>query len=235
MRPLDIAFPYMGSLETLKRVVSDIPRPVAGPSAFGAATVPSIIAIGTSTGGPKALQDILSALPGDLPVPILIVQHMPEGFIGHLAKRLDRTSPLHVHEARQGALIKPGHVYVAPAGRHLTVRRISTSQVVLCLSRLPDKVAHIPSVDVLMGSVAEVFHSSAMGVILSGMGRDGTEGMQAVFREGGYTLGQDEATCVVYGMPRSCEERGILREVAALPEISRRILGLLRYQQPAWR
>jgi two-component system chemotaxis response regulator CheB len=98
---------------------------------------------------------------------------------------------------------------------------------------LPDKVPHIPSVDVLMCSVAEVFHSSAMGVILSGMGRDGTEGMQAVFREGGYTLGQDEATCVVYGMPRSCEERGILREVAALPVISRRILGLLRYHQSA--
>jgi two-component system chemotaxis response regulator CheB len=121
VRPLDIAISYMGSLETLKRVVSGVPRPVAGPSAFGAATVPSIVAIGTSTGGPKALQEILSSLPGDLPVPILIVQHMPEGFIGHLAKRLDRTSPLHVHEARQGVLIKPGHVYLAPAGRHLTV------------------------------------------------------------------------------------------------------------------
>jgi two-component system, chemotaxis family, protein-glutamate methylesterase/glutaminase len=230
---LAIAIPYMGSLETLKRVGSDVPRPVAGPSAFAAVTVPSIIAIGTSTGGPAALQDILSALPGDLPVPILIVQHMPAGFIGHLAKRLNRVSSLHVHEARQGALIRPGHVYLTPAGRHLTVRRISASQVVLCLSPLPDNVSHIPSVNVLMCSVAKVFHAAAMGIILSGMGNDGTDGMQAIFREGGYTLGQDEATCVVYGMPRSCEERGILREVAALPVISRRILDLVRYYQRA--
>jgi two-component system chemotaxis response regulator CheB len=186
---------------------------------------PSVIAIGTSTGGPNALQTILSGLPAKLPVPIIVVQHMPAGFIHHLAERLNKFSALKVCEPVQGQPIRAGHVYLAPAGKHLTVRRLSRCEVVLCLSLLPSNVAHIPSVDIMMLSIAEVFQSSAMGIVLTGMGTDGADGMQAIFRNGGRTLGQDEATCIVYGMPRSCEERGILQEVSPLPEISSRILA----------
>jgi two-component system chemotaxis response regulator CheB len=198
-------------------------NPFANTAPFRAAA--SVIAIGTSTGGPNALQTILSGLPAKLPVPIIVVQHMPAGFIHHLAERLNKFSALRVSEAVQGQPMRAGHVYLAPAGKHLTVRRLSRREVVLCLSLLPSNVAHIPSVDIMMLSIAEVFQSSAMGIILTGMGTDGADGMQAIFRHGGRTLGQDEATCIVYGMPRSCEERGILQEVSPLPEISSRILA----------
>jgi len=209
-----------------------VKRGPAKRSRSATAVVPSIIAIGTSTGGPKALQDLLSDLPGDLPIPILIVQHMPVGFTGPFAKRLDGICPLDVHEAINGELVEAGHVYLAPAGKHLTVRRRSVSEVVVCLSLLPANALHTPSVDVMMRSVAEVFHSSAMGIILTGMGADGTEGMQAIFREGGQTLGQDHASCVVYGMPRSCEELGVLSEVAPLADIARRIIAAVRHSKP---
>jgi two-component system, chemotaxis family, protein-glutamate methylesterase/glutaminase len=209
-----------------------VKRGPAKRSPNAAAAVPSIIAIGTSTGGPKALQDLLSALPGDLPIPILIVQHMPVGFTGPFAKRLDDICPLDVHEAINGELVEAGHVYLAPAGKHLTIRRRSVSEVVVCLSLLPANALHTPSVDVMMRSVAEVFHSAAMGIILTGMGADGAEGMQAIFREGGRTLGQDQASCVVYGMPRSCEELGVLREVAPLADIARRIIAAVRRRKP---
>lgn len=207
--------------------VRDVP---AKRSAATTAQVPSIIATGTSTGGPKALQEVLSALPGNLSVPIIIVQHMPLGFTGPFAKRLDALCALEVHEAANGELVESGHAYVAPAGKHLTVRRRSVSEVSVCLSLLPRNVLHIPSVDVMMSSVAEVFHGSAMGIILTGMGGDGAQGMQAIFRAGGRTLGQDQASCVVYGMPRSCEELGVLSEVVALADIPSRILAAVRYK-----
>jgi two-component system chemotaxis response regulator CheB len=195
-------------------------------------TVPSIVAIGTSTGGPKALREILSALPADLPIGIVIVQHMPAGFIGPFAKRLNDLCPLKVHEAEEGDLITAGHVYFAPAGKHVTVRRRSSSEAALHLSHLPSDVPHIPSVNVMMSSVAEVFGCSAMGIILTGMGDDGARGMQAIFLKGGLTLGQDEATCVVYGMPRACAGMGVLSRVAPLPDIPRHILDALGYPEP---
>jgi two-component system chemotaxis response regulator CheB len=209
-----------------------VKRGPAKRSRSATAVVPSIIAIVTSTGGPKALQDLLSALPGDLPIPILIVQHMPVGFTGPFAKRLDGICPLDVHEAINGELVEAGHVYLAPSGKHLTVHRRSASEVVVCLSLLPANALHTPSVNVMMRSVAEVFHSSAMGIILTGTGADGAEGMQAIFREGGQTLGQDQASCVVYGMPRSCEELGVLSEVAPLADIARRIIAAVRHRKP---
>jgi two-component system chemotaxis response regulator CheB len=199
-------------------------------SAATTAQAPSIIAIGTSTGGPKALQEVLSALPGNLSVPIIIVQHMPLGFTGPFAKRLDALCAMEVHEAANGELVESGHVYVAPAGKHLTVRRRNVSEIAVCLSLLPRNVLHTPSVDVMMSSVAEVFHGFAMGIILTGMGGDGAQGMQAIFRAGGRTLGQDQASCVVYGMPRACEELGVLSEVVALADIPSRILAVVRYK-----
>jgi two-component system, chemotaxis family, protein-glutamate methylesterase/glutaminase len=195
-------------------------------------TVPSIIAIGASTGGPKALQEILSTLPSDLSAGILIVQHMPIGFIGPFARRLNDLCGLTVHEAKAGDLITAGHVYFAPTGKHLTVRRRSSSEVVLQLSHLPSNLLNIPSVDVMMSSVAEVFGPAAMGIILTGMGDDGALGMQAISRLGGLTLGQDQSTSVVYGMPRSCAEMGVLSQVVPLPDIPRQILAAFRYRKP---
>lgn len=194
--------------------------------------VPAIVAIGTSTGGPKALQEVLPALPADLPVAVVIVQHMPLGFTGPFAKRLDNLCNVQVQEAEEGMVVSGGQVYLAQAGRHLTVRRRSPSEVVLHLPSAPSNVPHIPSVDIMMLSVAEAFHSLAMGIIMTGMGTDGVEGMRAIFREGGLTLGQDEATCTVYGMPRSCAEMGVLERVVPLGEISQQILSALAYRKP---
>ena len=216
------------SSELARPLLHPVPAQLAPPTTVA---VPSIIAIGSSTGGPKALHDVLSTLPVDLPAGILIVQHMPIGFIGPWAKRLNNLCKLKVHEAEDGDLITAGHIYLAPTGKHLTVRRCSSSEVALHLSLLPSGLPHIPSVDVMMSSVAEVFGSSAMGIILTGMGDDGALGMQAIFREGGLTLGQDEATCAVYGMPRACAEIGVLSQVAPLPDIPRHILAALRYRK----
>jgi two-component system chemotaxis response regulator CheB len=191
---------------------------------------PSIIAIGTSTGGPKALQEILPLLPGDLPVPILIVQHMPSGFTAPFAKRLNSLCAVSVCEAAQGQTIQPGVVYIAPAGSHLTVDRTS-SQTVICVSDKPERQLHVPSVDVMMHSVASNFRSLAMGVILTGMGSDGAQGMNAIHREGGFTLGQDEGSCAVYGMPRACAEMGSIDRVVPLSRIPYEIMQATRYRK----
>jgi two-component system chemotaxis response regulator CheB len=201
---------------------------VAPRKANSSSQTPTIIAIGTSTGGPKALQYVLSALPADLAVPIVIVQHMPVGFTRPFAQRLNDLCAIEVHEAANAEIIENGHAYIAPAGKHLTIQRRNAREVMVRLSPLPRNVPHTPSVDIMMNSVAAVFRGEAMGVILTGMGADGAQGMRAIYREGGRTLGQDKASCVVYGMPRSCEELGVLGEVAALKDIPARILSALR-------
>ncbi|HEX4426753.1 MAG TPA: chemotaxis response regulator protein-glutamate methylesterase [Terriglobales bacterium] len=191
-----------------------------------------VVAMGTSTGGPKALQEILPLLPADLPAGVLIVQHMPRGFTNPFARRLDTICKVSVREATHDALIEPGVVYIAPAGQHITVTRKTSSKVVIHISDSPSRTLHTPSVDVMMLSVAEVYRSLAMGIIMTGMGADGVEGMRAIAREGGLTLGQDEATCSVYGMPRSCAELGLLQKVVPLPQIPQQILQATRYQHP---
>ena len=204
------------------------PPAVPVPSLFTGLT-PAIVALGTSTGGPKALQEILPVLPNDLPVGVLIVQHMPPGFTGPFAKRLNNLCKVTVLEAEEGMLVRPGHVFIAPAGKHMTARRRG-SDTVLHVSPTPTNTLHIPSVDVMMLSVAEIFRSLAMGVIMTGMGTDGAQGMQAIFREGGLTVGQDEASCAVYGMPRSCAEMGVLKRVVPLMQIPQQILSAVAYR-----
>jgi two-component system chemotaxis response regulator CheB len=207
------------------------PRAAGLPVGRLASSVPAIVAIGISTGGPKALQEILPALPGDLPVPILVVQHMPAGFTAPFAKRLNNLCAVSICEACHGEVVQPGVVYVAPAGLHMTVDRPSASRTVICLSGKPENQSHIPSVDVTMGSVASAFRSQAMGVIMTGMGSDGAQGMSAIHKEGGFTVGQDEASCAVYGMPRVCEEMGILDRVVSLSQIPHEILQAARYRK----
>lgn len=195
--------------------------------------VPAIVAIGISTGGPKALQEILPLFPSDLAVPILIVQHMPEGFTAPFAQRLNSLCAVAVREANQKEAIQPGVVYIAPAGMHMTVERYSETRAFLHLDTQPQNCLHIPSVDILMKSVAQAYRSLAMGVIMTGMGSDGAEGMRAIYRQGGFTLGQDEASCTVYGMPRACAELGILNRVAPLAQIPAQILQATRYRKRA--
>jgi two-component system chemotaxis response regulator CheB len=194
---------------------------------------PAIVAIGTSTGGPKALQEILPLLPKDFSVPLLIVQHMPAGFTGPFAQRLDALCSVRVQEATHRELLVPGVVYIAPSGSHMTVERSTELRAFISLDALPGKHLHIPSADVLMQSVATNYGSFGMGIIMTGMGADGAQGMKAIHAAGGFTVGQDEETCAVYGMPRVCAEMGILNRVVPLLQIPKQMLQAIRCRQRA--
>ena len=191
----------------------------------------AIVALGVSTGGPRALEEILPVLPGDLAVPILVVLHMPAGFAAAFAERLNNLCAVSVREACHGEVVQMGTVYIAPAGHHMTVDRPSNAQTLICLCSKPENQMHLPSANVMMQSVAFAFQSQAMGVIMTGMGSDGAQGMTAIHREGGFTVGQDEQSCAVYGMPRVCAEMGILDRVVPLLEIPHEILQATRYRK----
>ena len=186
--------------------------------------IPGIVAIGASTGGPKALQDVLPRIPADFPAGIVIVQHMPAGFTGPFARRLDQLSKISVHEASDDDAILPGHALLAPANWHITIHSRASSDLCVRLSKSPANSLHMPSVDVMMLSAAETCGPQVMGVIMTGMGSDGALGMKAIHDRGGYTVGQDEASCSVYGMPRACAEAGVLNRVVPLSLISEEIL-----------
>lgn len=196
-------------------------------------TAAAIVVMGASTGGPKALEEILPLLPQDLAIPILIVQHMPSGFTAAFAKRLNSMCSVEVREATHDEPIVPGVVYVAPAGMHMTVHRGPDLQGFISLGFKPELHLHMPSVDVTMKSVAQHFRNLAMGVILTGMGTDGAEGMKAIHMQGGFTIAQDEESCAVYGMPRACAELGAVARVVPLGRISSQILEATRYRKRA--
>jgi len=212
------------------------PRPAALDGAGGTVLpiIPDIVALGVSTGGPKALQEILPRLPHDLPVPILIVQHMPAGFTAPFAQRLNSLSSITVREATHRELIQPATAYIAPTGLHMRViRRLSDSRPMISLDENPRNTLHVPSVDVLMDSVATVYGNRALGIIMTGMGSDGALGMKAIYRAGGFTIGQDRATCTVYGMPRACAEQGILSRIVPLAEIPEEVIRATRRRKRA--
>lgn len=188
----------------------------AGPG-LAASPMAELLVIGSSTGGPKALQDILPTLPASLPVPCLIVQHMPSTFTKPFAERLNGLSQVHVKEAEQGEPLKAGTVYIAPGGIHLTYGARGKG----CIELSPEPVAslHRPSVDVLFLSVAEQFHGPVFAAILTGMGSDGAKGMEQLKKQGAHTLAEAEESCVVYGMPRAAVERGCVDLAAPLPDI----------------
>lgn len=179
-----------------------------------------VVAIGTSTGGPPALQSILSQMPPGLPVPILVVQHMPPGFTASLARRLDGLSNMYITEAVDGDKALPGRCLIAPSGQHMTLRKNDGGYYVK-LSAMPEGLLHRPSVDVLMESVASAAGPRGLGLILTGMGADGATGIKQLHDAGGMTIAQDENTCVVYGMPRVAVEMGGVDR--SLP------LGLMHY------
>jgi two-component system, chemotaxis family, protein-glutamate methylesterase/glutaminase len=181
------------------------------------ATLPPrrIIAIGISTGGPNALQYILSQIPADFLSTILVVQHMPEGFTEMFAKRLDECCALEVHEARSGDLLLAGRVLICPGNRHMMVRRMPRGDMVI-LSDGSAVNGHRPSADVLFHSVAQEFALTAVGVLMTGMGDDGAEGLGAIKAAGGMTIAQSEDTCVVSGMPRAAIIKGYANKIIPL-------------------
>jgi two-component system chemotaxis response regulator CheB len=186
-----------------------------------------IIAIGISTGGPDALRVVFSKLDADLKVPIVVVQHMPPGFTNEFAKSLDRICPLDVKEAEDGDAIQPGRILIAQGNKHLEVEKKSFNAFVR-LSDTPQVSGHRPSADVLFASVAMAYQNHALGVIMTGMGRDGAQHLGTIFKEGGITIGQDEASAVVYGMPRVAHEMGHVMEQVPLQNMARRICDVAK-------
>jgi two-component system chemotaxis response regulator CheB len=169
----------------------------------------SVVVIGISTGGPQALRQLLPLLPADCPVPIVVVIHMPVGYTELYAQKLDEICDVKVLEASEGLALEPGTVWIAPAGRHLSLRRAADGQVRADLSAEPRDTPHRPSVDVLFASAARMFGARTLGVVMTGMGADGREGAAWIKALGGMVLTEAEATCVVYGMPRSVMEAGL--------------------------
>jgi two-component system, chemotaxis family, protein-glutamate methylesterase/glutaminase len=183
--------------------------------------------IGASTGGPAAVQQILQVLPARFPMPVVVIQHMPEGFTAPFAQRLDSLCRLQVEEGVEGDLLRPGRVVIAKAGRHLRVG----PNLALTLSPEPRDAKHTPSVDVTMRSAARVRPGRVLGILLTGMGEDGADGMCAIRSAGGLTIAESEASCVVYGMPRAAVRRGGVTWELPLPEIAG-LLGGLDPRQP---
>jgi two-component system chemotaxis response regulator CheB len=177
-----------------------------------------IVAIGVSTGGPNALQYVFSQLPAEFSGSIIVVQHMPDGFTELFAKRLDECCPIRVKEAQSGDLLVAGRALICPGNRHMKVKKLPLGNVAI----LSDDAAvngHRPSVDVLFRSVAEVFGSQAMGVLMTGMGEDGATGLGEIRAAGGFTVAQSQQTCVVFGMPKAAIERGFAMRIADLQEL----------------
>ena len=177
--------------------------------------VTRVIAIGVSTGGPHALQYVLSQLPGDFPGSILVVQHMPEGFTEMFARRLDEICAIGIKEAQSGDLLLAGRALICPGSRHLKVKRLPLGDVAV-LSDDPRVNGHRPSVDVLFRSVAEEFGSKSIALLMTGMGDDGAQGMGEVKAAGGMTIAQSEDSCVVFGMPKAAIDRGYAVRVVGL-------------------
>lgn len=185
-----------------------------------------LIIIGASTGGTEAIRELLQPLPPDCPG-ILIAQHMPAGFTHSFAHRLNSLCRIAVKEAAQGDRILPGHAYIAPGGFHLSLTR-SGANYVAQVDQAPPVNRHRPSIDVLFDSAAKHAGKNAIGIILTGMGRDGAAGLLRMREAGAHTMAQDEASCVVFGMPREAIALGAANETVALEEMSHRVLTHLR-------
>ena len=200
--------------------------PVADPEESPGISAFDLIVIGASTGGPPTLQKILEDLGESISVPVIVVQHMPVGFTHAFAERLNAYLPLQVSEAHPMEHLLPDSIYIAPAGAHLRVSR-QGSDLISESSTFPRGLPHMPSIDVLFESAANVTGRRTIGALLTGMGRDGAKGMAALKYRGAYTLCQNEASCVVYGMPRAAMALGAVLETATPEVMGRRIQDLV--------
>lgn len=210
-------------------------KPVAPPPPVQRATRrrPDVqcVAIGTSTGGPVALSHVVPRLPADYPLPIVIVQHMPLGFTRPLAERLNAQSKLRVVEAATGMMLQPGTALVVPSGKQVALHRARGSVEVM-LVQDDGRSLHVPSVDALATAVSLMFGSGAIGVIMTGMGQDGIKGLRDLKDRGGYVVGQDEDSCVVYGMPRAAAKAGLVDRVVPLDHIAPVLCELADVSKP---
>lgn len=196
-------------------------------------TTEKIIAIGASTGGTEAISAVLTEMPVDSPG-IVITQHMPPGFTTSFAKRLDTKCRIRVLEAQGGERIVPGHAYLSPGDQHLKVVR-SGADYLIKLDDGPRVSGHKPSVDVMFQSVAESVASNAIAVILTGMGKDGAFGIRCIAEQGGFTIAQDEASSLIFGMPQEAIKTGCVKKICPLDEISYRLIELLNLMGQAYR
>jgi two-component system, chemotaxis family, protein-glutamate methylesterase/glutaminase len=199
------------------------PRPAVTPSG---SPKRDVVVIGVSTGGPPAVQKVLTALPANFPACIIIAQHMPAAFTGPFAKRLDGLCQVNVKEAEPGDRLKPGSVFIAPGGKHLMLKQL-VSRVDLEITPEPASALYKPSANVLIGSAADAVGRRALGVILTGMGNDGMEGIRALKQKGGRALAQSDATCVVYGMPKAIVDAGLSDEIIDIDDMAQAIMSNL--------
>ncbi|MEW5881768.1 MAG: chemotaxis response regulator protein-glutamate methylesterase [Pseudomonadota bacterium] len=191
------------------------------PASYSRLSTEKLIAIGASTGGTEAIREVLTRLPADSPA-VLITQHMPPGFTRSFAQRLDSLCRITVREAEHGERVLPGHAYIAPGGRHMRLARSGSNYIVAIDDSEPVN-RHRPSVDVLFRSVAANAGPNALGVMLTGMGKDGAAAMLEMKRAGSFTIAQDEATCVVFGMPKEAIALGAVDEVLPVTRIAERL------------
>lgn len=225
---------FLGLAREITQKITSIAgaRPISAPgsvdrlSGSAGKGLVDLLAIGASTGGPMALHMLLAKLPADIRFGVLVVQHMPRGFTAHLAQRLDDASAITVKEAEEGDDIVPGTALIAPAGLHMVVREGDGPGHRVQLQLEPEEELHRPSVSVLFASVGEHYGDRCVGVLLTGMGSDGVRGMRIIKERGGYTIAQDEATSVIYGMPRVAAEQGIVDRVLPLTAIAEEVLRL---------
>lgn len=187
----------------------------------------ALVAIGSSTGGPPALQMVLQGLPSDFPSSIVISQHMPRGFTKSLSERLNRICALHVKEAEQGEVVEPATVYICPGGHHMAFRQGRDDKGLVLLAESQSEDKYTPSVNTMMISATKVYGKKICGVVLTGMGDDGMEGMVEIVKAGGYTIAESEETAVVYGMPREVMEAGAARDILPINEISAKIVEVV--------
>jgi two-component system chemotaxis response regulator CheB len=186
-----------------------------------------VIVIGASTGGPTAIERVISKLPANLPIPVLVAQHMPANFVPSYANRLDTLTPLKVTIGRKDDELAAGKIIVVSGSRNSIIRRNEQGKVVIDFVHKTFKEFNHPSIDCLMLSVSEVYGSKTIGVVLTGMGKDGVVGMESIYNGGGYTIAQNKETCAVYGMPRAVEERGIAKQMVSIYEIGGFIVSCL--------
>jgi two-component system, chemotaxis family, protein-glutamate methylesterase/glutaminase len=226
--------PKIKVLSAESKVLSDKIPPLPSPTnslllstQHSALSTIDIVAIGVSTGGPNALAEVLRNLPDDFPVPILIVQHMPAMFTKMLAERLASQCKIPVAEAVSGTIVKPGHVWIAPGDFHLYVERVGNN-VILMINQAPPENSCRPAVDVLFRSVAKVYGNKSLGVVLTGMGKDGLRGAEHIRACGGHLIAQDQASSVVWGMPGFVANAGLAESILPIDQMAGAILQFTR-------
>jgi two-component system chemotaxis response regulator CheB len=220
-----LAVPLLAIARIQERMKGHAPKPERSPRRFERRKAAPLIGIGSSTGGPPAIQAILKDLPSEFDVPILIAQHMPAGFTALFAERLNKVASLQVREAADQEPLKPGHAYIAPGGKHLTVQKLSTGYFTRIVERkIEDR--YNPSADLLFTSLAQEAGASALGIVLTGMGDDGKKGLRHIKENGGVTIAESEQTAVIFGMPQEAIRAGVVDFVLPLYEIAETLSSL---------